>query len=57
MDFAKRFIQASAVKFGRPEKQRAENRKRGGHPHHQMEMPGDEIVGDRGDCDVMPREE
>ena len=57
MEFAERLVQAAAVEFRKPEEQRAENRERCGDAHHQMKVPGDEIVGDRGYCDVVACEE
>src|SRR5437879_9534714 len=48
MKFAERLVQAAAKKFGKPEKQRAENGERRGDAHDEMEMAGDEIVADGG---------
>src|SRR5207302_2194696 len=58
MNFAERFVQAAAKKFGKPEKQRAKNGERRGHAHDQMEMAGDEIVADsRSGGEIAAREE
>src|ERR1700716_2059748 len=56
VEFAKRFVQAAAKKFGEPEKQCAKNRERGRDAHHEMEMAGDEIVADGSSGEVMAGE-
>src|SRR3982074_1857952 len=57
MNFAERFVQAAAKKFGEPEKQCAENGECRRDAHDKMEMAGDEIVADGSDGEVMAREE
>src|SRR5260370_15400749 len=53
VEFAKRLVQAAAKKFWEPEKQRAENGKRGRDAHDEMEMAGDEIVADGSSSEIV----
>src|SRR5882762_4112469 len=46
MNFAERFVQAAAKKFGEPEKECSKNGESSRDAHHQMEMAGDEVVRD-----------
>src|SRR2546430_15186488 len=58
MKFAERLVQATAKKFGEPEKQRAKNGERRGDAHDEMEMAGDEIVADGGSGgEIVARQE
>src|SRR5713226_7734842 len=57
MNLAERFVQATAKKFGEPEKQGAKNGECRGHAHDQMEMAGDEIVADGSGGEIVAREE
>src|SRR5712664_800070 len=57
MEFAERFVQAAAKKFGEPEKQCAKNGKRGRDAHDEMEMTGDEIVADGSSGEIVAGEE
>src|SRR6266852_6275028 len=57
MNLAERFVQATAEKFGEPEKQGAKNGECRGHAHDQMEMAGDEIVADGSGGEIVTREE
>src|SRR5207302_8389892 len=57
MNFAERFVQAAAKKFGEPEKHSAKNGGCRRYAHYEMKMAGDEIVANGSSGEIMASEE
>jgi hypothetical protein len=57
MNLAERFVQSPPKHFRKPEKQCPKNRECRRHAHHQMEMPGHEIVAHHGSSQIVTRQE